>query len=79
LHGVLDALKIVELNDTPVGFRHAGSISRDSLFVRLEIFSRFGRNFLSQYVNDHPTTVIVSTSSSAPTLTTLKAFPCPSK
>jgi hypothetical protein len=30
-------------------------------------------------VTDHPTIVIVSTASSAPTLITLNAFPCPNK
>ena len=32
-----------------------------------------------QYVTDHPTMVIINTASNAPTLTTLKAFPCPNR
>jgi hypothetical protein len=78
LHGVLDALEIAKLNDPPAGFGNAGSIHAIRFLFAYDI-PRFVRNFLSQYVNDHPTTVIVSTSSNAPTLTTLNAFPCPSK
>jgi hypothetical protein len=32
-----------------------------------------------QYVTDHPTMVIANTASNAPTLITLRAFPCPNR